>query len=162
MSWQRKDKLSLSFDCKTVSLVYPDQDEYQIYLQYVFDEKEYDKLYNFFHAYDCVVDIDTHVGMCADAIRISFSYDTPDETIREICNKAIEMMWNEYEPINIYGYTEHYENGECVHETEGYGFRDENGNMTWYDGYQPYNDEFHISHIFEYDDVNSKYGKEIM
>jgi len=100
MKHQRKDKLSLSFDCKTVSLVYPDLDERQVYLQYVFDAQENNKLYEFFDTYDCVVDIDTHVGMSADAIRISFSYDTSDETIKEICHKAIEMMWNEYKENN--------------------------------------------------------------
>lgn len=157
----RKNKLSLSFYCKEISLVYPDADENKTYLQYVFDETEEDKLYRFFKAYDCIVDVDTDTGMTADAIRLRFKYDTPDETIKEICNKAIEMMWDEYSPVNVYGCTYYYENGKPTECDEGYGFMNENGNITWYNGYRPLNDEFHLSEVYEYDDNHQRYGKEI-
>lgn len=157
----RKDKLSLSFDYKEVSLVYPDADENKTYLQYVFEEAEEDKLYRFFKAYDCIVDVDTDTGMTADAIRLSFKYDTPDETIKEICNKAIEMMWDEYQPANVYGCTYYYEGGKVRELDEGYGFMNEDGSVTWYDNYRPRNDEFHLSEVYEYDDNHRRYGKEI-
>ena len=40
-------------------------------------------------------------------------------------------------PVNVYGLTEYWENGllECVYD--GFGYRDSNGNITWYDGYNP-------------------------
>ena len=87
----RKQKLSISFDCKNVSLVYPDKNK--INLEYIFEDDELGKLSSFFDAYDCIVDIDTDTGMTADAIRLSFKYDTPDEVVKEICEKAIEFMW---------------------------------------------------------------------
>lgn len=87
----RKNKLSIDFYCKEISLVYPDKDN--TFLEYIFEEDELDKLYNFFNAYDCVLDVDTDTGMTADAIRVSFKYDTPDEVVKEICEKAIEFMW---------------------------------------------------------------------
>ena len=161
MGWQRKDKLSLSFDCKEVSLVYPDADENKTYLQYVFDEDEEEKLYKFFKAYDCIVDIDTNTGITADAIRLSFKYDVPDETIIEICNKAIEMMWDTYRPVNVYGCTYYYENGKSTECDEGFGFMDDGRRITWYDGYRPRNDEFHLTEVCEYNHDLMRYGKEI-
>lgn len=92
----RKNKLSLSLDSKEVSLMYPDSEERRYCLEYVFEEEELEKLCNFFKQYDCVWDVDTDVGMSADAIRVSFKYDTPDETIKEICEKAIDLMWEDY------------------------------------------------------------------
>ena len=91
---KRVDKLSLRFDCKTVSLVYPDSKINPIYVQYTFEWDEEEKLYDFFYACDCVYDVELNRGMTADVITISFKYDTPDETIKEICEKAIELMWD--------------------------------------------------------------------
>lgn len=90
---KRKNKLSLSLDSKEVSLVYPDSEERRYCLEYIFEEEELEKLCDFFKRYNCVLDIDTDVGMSADAIRVSFKYDTPDEIVKEICKKAIEFMW---------------------------------------------------------------------
>ena len=88
---ERKQKLSMTFDSKAVSLQFPDA-ENATYLEYCYDEEEEEKLYNFFKAFDCIIDIDTHCGMTADAVRLQFKYDTPDETIKAICEKAIEFM----------------------------------------------------------------------
>jgi hypothetical protein len=89
----RKHKLSIDFDCKNVSLVYPDRGKSKTYLEYIFEDDELDKLSNFLNAYDCVLDVDLDTGMSSDAVRISFKYDTPDEIVKDICNKAIEFMW---------------------------------------------------------------------
>ena len=53
-------------------------------------------------------------------------------------------------PVNVYGSTSYYENGslECVYD--GFGYRDRNGNITWYDGYTPKDDEFHLTTIAPY------------
>ena len=54
-------------------------------------------------------------------------------------------------PVNVVGITSYYENGlvDCVYD--GYGYRDENGNITWYDGYNPpKDDEFHLTTIIPY------------
>jgi hypothetical protein len=147
----------LSFDYKEVSLVYPGED----YLQYVFDERELRKLCNFFESYDCIVHVDDNTGLTADAIRLTFKYDTPNETIEEICNKAIEMMWDTYQPVNVYGCTYYYENGKATECDEGFGFMNENKNIIWYNGYSPRNDEFHLTEVYEYDCDFGRYGKEI-
>ena len=54
-------------------------------------------------------------------------------------------------PVNVYGSTSYYENGmlECVYD--GFGFRDETGNITWYDDYNPpKDDKCHITTIAPY------------
>lgn len=40
-------------------------------------------------------------------------------------------------PVNVYGSTSYYERGviECI--CDGFGYRDNDGNITWYDGYKP-------------------------
>lgn len=58
-------------------------------------------------------------------------------------------------PVNVYGSTSYYENGllECIYD--GFGFRDEKGNITWYDGYNPpEDDECHITTIAPYGNGN--------
>lgn len=55
------------------------------------------------------------------------------------------------QPVNVYGVTEYWEHGnlECVFD--GFGYRDDNGNITWYDGYNPpKDDEFHLTTIVPY------------
>ena len=55
------------------------------------------------------------------------------------------------QPVNVYGVTEYWEHGtlECVFD--GFGYRDDNGNITWYDGYNPpKNDEFYLTTIVPY------------
>ena len=55
------------------------------------------------------------------------------------------------QPVNVYGTTEYWENGllECV--DDGFGYRDKDGNITWYNGYNPpLDDEFHSTLIISY------------
>lgn len=53
-------------------------------------------------------------------------------------------------PVNVYGTTQYYEDGllESIHD--GFGYRDTDGNITWYGGYEPIDDEFHESFIYPY------------
>ena len=54
-------------------------------------------------------------------------------------------------PVNVYGTTECWWNGllECVYD--GFGYRDSDGNITWYDDYNPpKDDEFHLTIIVPY------------
>ena len=95
MHGKMKRKLSLGFEYKTVTLNYPIAEDGN-YLEYCFDidDIEYIKLYNYFDEMDCVYDIDTNVGMTEVVFYISFKYDAPDETIKELLENAIEMAWN--------------------------------------------------------------------
>ena len=55
------------------------------------------------------------------------------------------------QPVNVYGRTSYYENGslECLYD--GFGFRDADGNITWYEGYNPpKDDECHSTLIISY------------
>ncbi len=55
------------------------------------------------------------------------------------------------QPVNVYGTTSYYENGllECVFD--GFGYRDSNGNITWYDDYNPpKDDEFYLTTVVPY------------
>lgn len=92
---ERMHKLSLCFEYKTVALNYPIAED-GCYLEYCFcsNDEEYSKLYNYFKELDCVLNIDTDVGMTEAVFYIDFKYDTPDETIKELCEKAIDMAWN--------------------------------------------------------------------
>ena len=53
-------------------------------------------------------------------------------------------------PVNVYGTTEFWQDGllECV--TDGFGFRNERGVIEWYDGYEPLEDDSHISVVVPY------------
>lgn len=54
-------------------------------------------------------------------------------------------------PVNVYGSTSYYENGilECVYD--GFGYKDSGGNIAWYGGYNPPDDdEFHLTIIVPY------------
>ena len=53
-------------------------------------------------------------------------------------------------PVNVYGITELWIDDllECV--TDGFGYRDANGTIQWYDGYKPVEDETHLSIIVPY------------
>ena len=90
---KEKNKLSFHFEYKTVTLNYPLTKDGK-YLEYHFsqDDEEYVKLYNFFYNMDCVYDIDTNVGMTEVVFYINFKYDTPDETIKVLLEKAINMI----------------------------------------------------------------------
>lgn len=55
------------------------------------------------------------------------------------------------QPVNVYGTTSYYENGllECVFE--GFGYCDNDGNITWYEGYNPpKDDEFYLTTVVPY------------
>lgn len=55
------------------------------------------------------------------------------------------------QPVNVYGTTAYWKNEllECVYD--GFGYRDNNGNITWYDGYNPpKDDESHSTMIMPY------------
>lgn len=55
------------------------------------------------------------------------------------------------QPVNVYGQTEYYEDFELECVYDGFGFRDEYGNITWYDGYNPPpDDESHCTVIAPY------------
>ena len=55
------------------------------------------------------------------------------------------------QPVNVYGSTSYYERGEVECIYDGFGYRDSNGNITWYDGYNPpEDDEFHLTTITPY------------
>ena len=44
-------------------------------------------------------------------------------------------MNNVKQPVNVYGWTRYYKYGTLNFIRDGFGFRDENGNITWYEGY---------------------------
>ena len=55
------------------------------------------------------------------------------------------------QPVNVYGVTEYWENGllDCI--DDGFGYRDKDGSITWYNGYNPPpDDEFHSTLIVSY------------
>ena len=55
------------------------------------------------------------------------------------------------QPVNVYGSTSYYKNGivECMYD--GFGYEDKNGDIIWYDGYNPpEDDEFHLTTIIYY------------
>lgn len=55
------------------------------------------------------------------------------------------------QPVNVYGITEYRENGSLEELYDGFGYRDNEGNITWYDGYNPpKDDEFHSTMIVSY------------
>lgn len=48
-------------------------------------------------------------------------------------------------PINVYAQTDCYDLDSII---GGYGYRDVDGNITWYDGYAVICDEFHRTTIY--------------
>ena len=56
-------------------------------------------------------------------------------------------------PINVYAQTDCYEyDGMLDSIIDGYGYRDTDGNITWYDGYKVIRDEFHKTTIYPADE----------
>lgn len=56
-------------------------------------------------------------------------------------------------PINVYAQTDCYEyDGMLYSIIDGYGYRDTDGNITWYDGYKVIRDEFHKTTIYPADE----------
>lgn len=54
-------------------------------------------------------------------------------------------------PVNVYGQTLYYERGSLEGAYDGFGFRDNEGNITWYDDYNPpKDDENHSTMIISY------------
>ena len=56
------------------------------------------------------------------------------------------------QPVNVYGTTEVWNENENLEEVyDGFGYRDTEGNITWYEGYNPpKDDEFHSTLIIPY------------
>jgi predicted NodU family carbamoyl transferase len=60
-------------------------------------------------------------------------------------------MMNEIkQPVNVYGITSYYERGLLEEVYDGFGYCDKDGNITWYDGYEPKEDESHTTSIAPY------------
>lgn len=83
-------------------------------------------------------------------------------TDREIClSHNLFKMWeagafsaNAYRPVNVYGETTCYDEGMVVCEYYCFGYSDSDGNITWYDGYKPpEEDEYHSTAIMPCDNV---------
>lgn len=97
MKRPRNRTLPLTFKpySKVVLLNYPDNIMNPACLEYCGTHWE-NLLYDFFRnneeIYQHVYSLQTNLGMTAGAIEILFKYDTPDELIEEICNRAIQMM----------------------------------------------------------------------
>lgn len=104
MKRPRNRTLPLTFEpyAKVVWLNYPDNIENPNCLEFCGTHWE-DLLSNFFinneEVYDLIHCIDTDMGMTARAIEIHFKYDTPDDVIKDICNRAIQMMQSATTPI---------------------------------------------------------------
>lgn len=55
------------------------------------------------------------------------------------------------QPVNVYGTTEYWENGVLECTFDGFGYRDNDGNITWYDDYNPpKDDDFYLTTIVSY------------
>lgn len=55
------------------------------------------------------------------------------------------------QPVNVYGVTQYCRNYILERVDDGFGYRDENGNITWYDGYNPPPDDgCYWTHITPY------------
>lgn len=89
---------------KIVCLEYPRTDTNPFCIEYYGTHWE-NILSNFFNKQECVCQVDTDVGMTADAIRVTFKYDTPDDTIKEICNQAIQTIQKAAQPSFKIGQT---------------------------------------------------------
>ena len=51
------------------------------------------------------------------------------------------------QPVNVYGITEYWKNGILEYTFDGFGYRDNDGNITWYDDYNPPKDNNFYSTI---------------
>lgn len=104
MKRPRNRTLPLKFEpyAKVVLLNYPDNIVNPTYLEYSGTHWE-NLLYDFFRnneeIYQHIHSLETNLGMTAGAIEIHFKYDTSNELIEEICNKAIRMMQVATQPI---------------------------------------------------------------
>ncbi len=104
MKRPRNRTLPLIFEpyAKVVWLNYPDNIEKPHCLEFCGTHWEHllcDFFINNDEVYDLIHGIDTNMGMTAHAIEIAFKYDTPDNVIEEICNRAIQMMQVATTPI---------------------------------------------------------------
>jgi len=62
--------------------------------------------------------------------------------------RGVVLQYKVVEAPNVYGSTELYTNGVPEIIADGFGFKDENGHITWFDGYDPpCDDEFHLTTI---------------
>jgi hypothetical protein len=108
MKRPRNRTLPLTFEpyAKVVWLNYPDNIEKPHCLEYCGPHWE-NLLYDFFRnneeIYQHIHSLETNLGMTAGAIEIHFKYDTPNELIENICNRAIQMMQSATQPIFVIG-----------------------------------------------------------
>lgn len=87
---KREHKLNLTWHDKVVSIDYPVVDGH---IEYALEGFEQTKLYEFLKAFQCINHVDPYTSITPALFYIHFNYDTPDEIIKEICEKAIEMIW---------------------------------------------------------------------
>lgn len=103
MKRPRNRALPLKFEpyAKVIYLNYPDNIENPCALEYC-GERWANLLYDFFRnnaeIYDLILQLDTDLGMTNGAIEVYFKYDTPNDVIEDICNKAIQFVLKETQP----------------------------------------------------------------
>ena len=85
--------IPLKFDSyyKVVSLHYPDDIEGYCTLEFCGTHWE-NLLQKFFKEKQEVIETDCNNGLTSQAIEIFFKYETPDETIKTICEQAIDFI----------------------------------------------------------------------
>ena len=103
MKRPRNRTLPLEFEsyAKVVWLNYPDNIEKPHALEYcgpMWENALYDFFRNNKEIADLIWQIDTDMGMTAQAIEIHFKYDIPDDVIEDICNQAIQFVLKETQP----------------------------------------------------------------
>ena len=53
------------------------------------------------------------------------------------------------QPANVFGITDYYSNGEIEYTESGFGYKNKDNDIIWYDGYDcPPDDEFHLSFVY--------------
>lgn len=65
-----------------------------------------------------------------------------------MCRGACGVLQTVYPP-NVKGITNTYASGECIATEIGFGHQFSDDLTIWFDGYEPIEDEFHLTTIFE-------------
>ena len=65
-----------------------------------------------------------------------------------VCRGSCGILQTDFPP-NVQGITDIYDSGECVATEIGFGHRFNDDLTIWYDGYEPLEDEFHLTTILE-------------
>ena len=103
MKRPRNRNLPLQFEpyAKVVWFNYPDNIEKPYALEYcgpMWTNALEDFFRNNKEISDLIWQLDTDMGMTAQAIEIHFKYDTPDDVIQDICTQAIQFVLKETQP----------------------------------------------------------------